>query len=142
MVLNRVISFTHPWSKTGIIALTLGGVLALVLVLLQPFDTYSMEMEYKGLRLSVYGLIVAVMVLLIHPLENFWYARQGRQWRVLNEVVMVATGLLLMLGATFLYLSYFINHEEPTLSSALDFMLYFGSPYIPLFTPLWLYLRY
>jgi hypothetical protein len=44
MQINRSISYTRSWKSTLLIAMILSAVFCFVLVFLQPFDTYNVEM--------------------------------------------------------------------------------------------------
>jgi len=139
--LNKTIAYIALWKHTFLVAGLLGVLLPALLIFLEPFDT-SNEFAYKNLRLSGYGLCLALPVLLLHPVENFIYRKQGKRWFVVNELFYIGITFLLMIACCFFYHFYVMSGlTTPNLGSIWNFLKYYGLPFTPILIPLWLYLR-
>ena len=139
--LNRSISYTYSWKATFLICLMLSGVLCFILIFLQPFDTYSVKMHYKNLKLAGYALPITVPILLIHLIENWWYRKQHK-WLVVNELVVIIAGLLFITFSSFLYLNNAVNQTAVPWKHFFRWFKTFGLPFSPLLQALWSYLRF
>ena len=142
MQLNRSIAFTASWKYTFFIALILGGLLAFILVFLQPFDTWQNVIPYKELLLSGYSLCIIIPVLLLHILETNWYQKNNSRWNVLNEIVILTLGFLFIGFLSFLYNTVIVNDLSPQWPYFWQWLRVFGLPFVPLVIPAWAYLRY
>ncbi|MEL7120130.1 MAG: hypothetical protein AAFO07_11835, partial [Bacteroidota bacterium] len=69
-MLKQSYKYTSSWYKTSLIALSVGGLLAFILIYLQPMDTYQSNISYKNLKLAGYGVVMFSMLMLLHFLEN------------------------------------------------------------------------
>ncbi len=138
---NRRIAFTKSWRYTFLIGIILGGVLAALLILLQPFDTYEHQSPTKNLELAGYAPLLLIAVLSIHFLEKWTYRIQRNQWRMWNEALILMLGSLWMLGFCYVYNSWVINQVEIGWLYYGQWMWYNGSPFLIFLMPIWLYIR-
>ena len=140
-MLKQPYKYTSSWFRTSLIALFVGGLLAFILIYLQPMDTYQSTISYKKLKLAGYGVVMFVVLLLLHLLENWIYKRQNKQWFLFNEIGIFALGIFLMCFASYLHNAILVNNLKPKLVNGLEYVWYFALPYFPLMLPLWMFLR-
>ncbi len=139
--LNRTISYTKNWKNTFFIALLLGSFVSILLMTLEPFDN-SNTFPYKYLILSGYAFCIIIPLLLVHPLENYFYRIQTNRWFVLNECFYITATLFIIFLFSFFYHFYLVS-GLPSFTTELiwDFIKSFGVPFTPIVVPIWLYLR-
>jgi len=140
--LNRSISYTSSWKHTFFIGLILALGLAFILVFLQPFDTYSNKMPYKELKLSGYSFCVLIPALVLHIFEEFWFKKNHKKWFLINEIVSIAFGFILICALCFMYNYRIVNNKEFYFNDFYDWLRSFALPFVPIFIPIWVYLRY
>lgn len=141
MQINRSISYTKSWKSTIYIACIVAAVFCFVLIFLQPFDTYNVDMPYKNMKLLGYALPIIFSILIIHILENLWYKRQ-QKWLLWNEFLVLMLGLLLITFLSFIYLNNLVNPESLPWSEYFIWMQGYGLPFAPIMLALWGYLRF
>lgn len=141
MHINRSISYTRSWQSTLLICLILSAVFSFILVFLQPFDTYDVQMPHKNLKLVGYAIPITISILVIHIFENKWFAKQ-QKWLLWNELFIMGLGLLLITFLSFIYLNNFVNTKALPLSEFFAWLKIFGLPFAPLMLMLWAYLRF
>ncbi|MDC7997136.1 LytR/AlgR family response regulator transcription factor [Gilvibacter sediminis] len=141
-MLNRKVAYTSSWSKTLIVGLILGLILPLIIILLKPFDSEQYSASFKYLRIFGYAGVVAVCVLIVHAIENFFYLKSSRQWKFWQELVVLLVAAPIMVCLSGVYNFYVINSESNLSWSWLaDFLVNFGLPFAPLLIPAWAALR-
>ncbi|MFS4445355.1 LytTR family DNA-binding domain-containing protein [Maribacter sp. 2307UL18-2] len=139
--LNKTIAYTKNWKPTFWIALVLGVLLSLLLITLEPFDN-SNSFSNKYFILSGYTLCILIPVLLVHPIENYFYTLQTNRWYIINEILYVVSTLFIIFLFSFLYHFYVVSGLSSfTFASIWDFIKDYGVPFIPIVVPLWVYLR-
>jgi hypothetical protein len=141
MQIKRSISYTRSWKSTLLIALILSAVFCFLLIFLQPFDTYSVDMPYKNLKLLGYALPIIAALLLIHPFENQVFIKQ-QKWMLWNELLVMFVGMLLITFLSFLYLNNVVNSAAVPMADFFPWFKGFGLPFAPLMLILWAYLRF
>jgi hypothetical protein len=140
--LKRQIHFVASIRKKVLIGLLLGIYLSFIVIVLQPFDTSQFKAEYKTLLLSGYGILTFVVFVMQGCIENRWYSRLGKVWRVYNEII--ATLLFCLFSGTVLYMYNMsvINEENGyTIKSYWLFLHITVACMTPVFVPPMLYLR-
>jgi hypothetical protein len=142
MQLNRDISFTASWKKTVLIGAVMSFPMIFIQVFLQPFDTFISDTAFKGLKLSGYGFVVLLTVVMLHYPEQYVYQKRGQKWTVFNEMVTLILGFFLMGILGFSYNNLVFNDLNMSISSAPGWFASYALPFAPLFIPLWAYLRY
>lgn len=116
--------------------------LSFIVIVLQPFDTSQFQADHKVLLLSGYGILTFVVFVIQGSIENIWYLRFGKVWRVSHEII--ATTIFCLLAGTVLYLyNVYIVNEGKSVStgSYLNFIFITTAAMIPVFVPPMLYLR-
>lgn len=142
MQLNRSIAFTSSWLYTLYTGLLVGLVLSAILVFLQPFDTYQLDLEHKNLKLWGYGLCILVPVLIIHIPERSWYKKQQHKWFLGNEIVSLTVGFIGIMICCYCYNTIVVNNLPLRWGGFINWCLSFGIPFIPFLIPVWLFLRH
>lgn len=139
--LNKTIAYTKNWKHTFLIALLLGALVPILLMTLEPFDT-SNTFSYKYIILSGYALCIIIPLIIVHPIENYFYKIQTNRWFIINEFLYIIATLFIIFLFSFFYHFYLVS-GLPSFTSQLirDFITSFGLPFIPIVIPLWLYLR-
>ncbi|QLG43972.1 LytTR family DNA-binding domain-containing protein [Costertonia aggregata] len=138
---NKTISYTKNWKHTFLIALVLGALVPILLMTLEPFDNSNI-FAYKYLIISGYAPCIIIPVLLVHPLENYFYKIQTNRWYIVNEFFYIIATLFVIFLFTFFYHFYVVSGLTSfTYKSIFDFVKSFGLPFTPIAVPLWLYLR-
>lgn len=139
--LNKTIAYTKNWKHTFLIALLLGALVPILLMTLEPFDN-SNTFSYKYLILSGYTLCIIIPLILIHPIENYFYKIQKNRWFIINEFLYIIGTLFIIFIFSFFYHFYVVS-GLPSFTSELiwNFIESFGLPFIPIVVPLWIYLR-
>jgi hypothetical protein len=142
MQLNRNISYTYSWRYTALISVILSAFIIAILILLQPFDTYQYNDYYKTVKLFGYCLVIATPILLFHTLENYWFLKDNKRWRLSKEIITISTVFITISVFAYMYNSYVINNTPISWQGAINWSLSFGLPFAPLFIPIWIYLRF
>jgi|GEM_PF-1432618 len=138
---NKTIAYTKNWNHTLWIALLLGVLPSMLLITLEPFDN-SNNFSNKYPILSGYALCVIFPILLVHPIENYIYKSQKNRWFVLNECIYIIATLFILFLFSFFYHFYVVSGLATFNSATIwSFIGTFGLPFIPIFVPVWLYLR-
>ncbi len=141
MNFSRLIAYTSSWYNTFLLSLILATMIVVVLTFLQPFDIYGNEIAYKNLKLIGYGICTILPILLIHILEEFWFRHTYEKWHFYQEIIIIILGFLLILIISYFYNVLLVNNNIES-SNIFQWVKYFGLPFIPIFIPLWIYLRF
>ena len=139
--LNKEIPFTSSWKHTMIIALAMSLLLVFIMVFLQPFDT-SVDAPLIILGLSGYGLCVFSAIVITHYLELFRFYKRDKKWFLSDELFALTFGMILISVLAYLYHSLVFSDSIIGLRNMVNWGLYYGLPFAPLFIPLWAYLRF
>ena len=70
--INRETPFNFGFKNQCIVAILLGGILALVLIFLEPFDTNAFEAENKHLIFTGFGIVFSTFYLVNSRMEITW----------------------------------------------------------------------
>lgn len=139
--LRKELDFVPNWKRAAFTGLSLGLVLSLLMILLQPFDTYQYQSPYKNLELLGYAPCIMVSMLLMVPLENWLFHRQGQKWQIWNETLIILLGGVLMMTASHIYNVLTISGGVPSLRSWWSFIKGFGLPFFIFLAPIWAVIR-
>lgn len=142
MWLKKEHPFTPSWKRTMRIGSVLGLGLALIMIFLQPFDTYSFQAPLKNLLLLGYAPCILVVALVVHPSENWLYRQQGERWYTWSEIMILLVGGLLMMSISYLYNTSVVNQFKLSFSAWWNFIVDFGSPLFLFLGPFWGFLRF
>jgi hypothetical protein len=141
MNVDSIISYNSSWYHTFLVSLLLATMIVVVLVFLQPFDIYGNEIAYKNVKLIGYGICIILPILLIHILEEFWFRCTHEKWYFYQELVAVILGFLLISISAYFYNAFVVNDNIHS-SHVFHWVKDFGLPFIPVFIPFWVYLRF
>jgi len=139
--LNKTITYTKNWKHTFLIAFLLGTFVAVLLIALEPFDN-DKSFSNKHFILSGYAFCVAIPLILVHPIENYFYKSQANRWFISSESCYIIATLFMIFLCSFFYHFYVISGLSSfTFKSIWGFIKSFGIPFIPIVVPIWIYLR-
>jgi len=113
-----------------------------ILIFLQPFDTYQTDMPFKNLKLLGYSVCIIMPVMFLHTFEELWYKRNKSKWFLYQEIIILFFGFILISIASFFYNAIVVNDINVEYNYILTWSLNFGLPFVPVFIPLWAYLRF
>ena len=139
--LRKELDFVPNWKRAAFTGLGLGLVLSLLMILLQPFDTYQYQSPYKNLELLGYTPCIMLSMLLMVPLENWFFHRQGQRWQIWNEILVILLGGVVMMTASHIYNVLTISGGVPSLRSWWLFIKGFGLPFFIFLAPMWAVVR-
>ncbi len=139
--LRTELDFVPSWKRAAFTGLSLGLVLSLLMILLQPFDTYQYQSPYKNLELLGYAPCIMFCILLLVAVENWLFLRQGQKWQIWNEALVILLGGLLMMTASHIYNVLAISGGMPSLRSWWLFIQGFGLPFFIFLAPIWAVVR-
>lgn len=139
--LKKEISYVPNGKTAAIVGVLVGLTLSLLIILLQPFDTYQHQSPYKNLSLLGYTPVVMLAAILVVPLEHWLFRLQDQKWRVWQEGMTVTIGGMIMMSLSHVYNAIVINDILPTWSSWWFFMKGIAMPFFVFLSPIWILLR-
>jgi hypothetical protein len=139
--LKRQIHFVRSIGRKVLVGLILCIYLCFIVIFLKPFDTSQFEAEYKTALLSGYGIFTFVVLVIHGCIENVWYFRLGKVWRVRHEIISIFLFCLFAGTVLYLYNRLVVNLTGLTLYTYWRFLSITVLCMIPVFIPLMLYLR-
>lgn len=142
MLLNRAIAYTSNWLNTLVLSSILATIIVFILIFLQPFESYSSDIPFKNLKLIGYGICIIVTILIIHFLEEYWFYKTNDKWSLFQELIILIIGFFFITILSYFYNTYIVNDLSINTNYILQWMIDFGVPFIPIFMPLWVYLRF
>ena len=142
MLKNRAIAYTSSWLNTFFLSCILATIIVFILIFLQPFEPYSTDIPFINLKLIGYGLCIIVTLLVIHFLEEYWFHKTNEKWFVFQELIILTIGFFFITILSYFYNTYIVNDLNIETNYVLQWMIEFGMPFIPIFIPLWIYLRF
>ncbi|NAS13008.1 LytTR family DNA-binding domain-containing protein [Poritiphilus flavus] len=107
--LHKQISFNSRFKNQLAIALILGGILALIMIFLGPFDTDRFQSNYKNLILGGFGVLFSIFYVINARLESWWYTANHKKWTIKNEVIAFLTLMLISSIPIHFYNQVFLN---------------------------------
>lgn len=140
-VLSKQIHFTASFGRKILVGFILGVFLSFVIIVLEPFDTDQFHSDHKLLVLSIFGILIFAAFVIYSCLENFWYSRVGKVWRISHEIGSTILFFLFSGSVLFLYNGLVINQQTYSIGSHLLYLRTIVLAMIPVFAPLMIYLR-
>lgn len=119
----------------------MGGFLSFIIIFLEPFDTNEYEHSYKLLLLSGYGGLIFLVFVTLSFIENIWYYRTNKVWRLSFEVVSTIIFFTVSGTVLFLYNHLIVNNLKYSLQ---DHWWYYKNIvifFIPILLPPLVYLK-
>lgn len=146
--LSKQIPYTYSFRKQFLIATILGLILAFILIFLRPFDTDGFESNHKYLILSAFGILFSILYMINAKIENLWYNRENKKWKIKHEIVSFLS-LLFVSGIIIhfynqVFLNDFFNYEYKEyeyIKHGLWFFRRFIIPVMLILLPFYIYLR-
>jgi hypothetical protein len=142
MLQNRSIAYTKGWLNTFFISGILAAIVICILIFLQPFDTYTSDVSYKNLKLVGYAFCIMIPILILHFFENYWFKKNNEKWLLYQEFFILTLGFFFISILSYFYNTYIVNDLKMNAGYILEWIKEFGAPFIPIFIPLWVYLRF
>lgn len=142
MQLSKPIAFIYSWTDKIKSALICGCLVALIMVLLQPFDTFQSEINFKVLKLSGYALVIIIPILITHIPERIYFKKKQQVWHIRNEIISTFFVIVLITITAYVYHGFTFSEAEFSESIFLQFSLNYSLPFIPILIPLFSYLRF
>ena len=141
MPLNRQINFVQSIKRKFLIGFALCLFLSFIIIVLQPFDTNQFKSSHKLLLLSGFGVVTFIVFVIQSSIENLWYYKIRKVWRVSHEVY--STIIFFAFSGTILYLynRIVVNELNYTLDTHLLYLRTIVVAMIPIFAPFMIYLR-
>jgi len=139
--LNKQIHFTASIKRKVLVGLIMGVFLSFVIIVLQPFDTDQFHSDHKLLVLSIFGILFFLAFVIYTILENFWYSRVHKVWRVSHEVISTILFFAFVGSVIFLYNSLMINQQSYSVKNHLLYLRTIVLAMTPVLAPLIIYLR-
>lgn len=139
--LRKEHSFSNQWKQAFWSGTLLGLGLALLMIFLQPFDTYTFQSPFKNLLLLGYAPCILAATLVIHPIETWLFRKQDHHWFLWNEILTLLVGGLLMMSFSYAYNTLAINGYPLSFSEWWEFLTAFGSPFFLFLGPIWGFVR-
>lgn len=121
-----------------VVAALIGVWLFLFLVLIAPFDTSDLSFLIRLQILPPYGIIAFVGYMILVPLQNQFYRKQGK-WNIPLEVIFLILFNLIVLLGSFAY------YKTDIINGTYSFTKFSFQVYYPIFfiiLPLLLFLRW
>lgn len=138
---SKQIHFTASIPRKIAVGLILGIFLSFVIIVLEPFDTDQFHSDHKLLVLSIFGILIFIAFVIYGILENFWYFRVRKVWRISHEIISTILFFLFSGSILFLYNGLVINQQSYSIGSHLLYLRTIVLAMIPVFAPLMIYLR-
>ncbi|MBF8455600.1 LytTR family transcriptional regulator [Kaistella sp. G5-32] len=142
MLFKRSIAYTSNWFHTLLLTSILAVLVVFILIFLQPFNTYAIEIPHKNIKVLGYGICIIIPLLFIHVFEQSWFKLNHQKWYLYQEIIVLFSGLLLISSVSYFYNTIVINHLEIEPKNILKWSIIFGLPFAPIFIPFWAYLRF
>ncbi|MNJ91824.1 putative two-component response-regulatory protein YehT [compost metagenome] len=139
--LSKQIHFTASIKRKILVGLILGVFLSFVIIVLEPFDTDQFQSDHKLLVLSIFGILIFIAFVIYTCLENFWYYRLRKVWRISHEIGSTILFFLFSGSVLFLYNGLVINQQTYSIGTHLLYLRTIVLAMIPVFAPLMIYLR-
>lgn len=134
-LLRRELPFVLGWRNMLILGTGLGLMSVAVTLFLEPFGTADYQAPLRTLRLSGYALCSIIPVAVFHAIDRAVYRRQGRHWRLYNELISRPLLLITIFTASWLYNIGVINGIAPSWSGWFDHMVFISLPYSAVLLP-------
>lgn len=140
--MKRSIAYTSNWLHTLMLSCILAFAIVFILIFLQPFDSYQSEMPFKNLKLFGYSACIILPIMFIHIFEELWFKFSNGKWYVYQEIISLFIGLIFIITASFFYNTIVVNDININLDYILRWAVVYGLPFVPIFIPLWIFLRF
>ncbi|TLF45293.1 LytR/AlgR family response regulator transcription factor [Maribacter aurantiacus] len=147
-ILNKQLYFSSKLKSQIGIAIILGFILALVMVLLKPFDTNGFDHSHKNLILSGFGLLFSIFYLISSRLENLWYKKKNKNWTLKYEIFAFVFLVILLFVPVHFYNQIFLNnilnrefHIYEYVGHGIWFLYQSMIPIMIIILPFYIYLR-
>jgi len=139
--LTKQIPFVTSIKKNIAAGFILGFLLAFIIIFLEPLDTHYFKSNYKTLFLSGYGIILFFVFFMHSSIENIFYNRFLKIWRICHEIISMLIFFTISGIIIYLYHYHFIINKPYAIKSFLLFMRNTILVFIPIFLPVFIYVR-
>lgn len=139
--LKLQIHFPYTFRSKLLIGLLLCAYLSFIIIVLEPFNTDQFTADYRLLLLSGYGVVVFLAFPVQSSIENIWYRKKQKVWRVSDEIVSAVVFLFFSGNLLYLYNTLVVNFKSLNIGSYKHFMFITVLSMVPVFVPAMLFLR-
>ena len=139
--LQKQIHFTASIPRKIGIGVILGLFLSFVIIVLEPFDTDQFHSDHKILVLSIFGILFGAAFIVYSILENLWYYRVRKVWRVYHELISTILFFAFAGSIIYLYNSLVINRLDYSFRNQLLYLRTIVLAMVPVMAPVVIYLR-
>ena len=133
--------FVASRKHSFLIALILGVCLSFIIIFLEPFDTNEFESSNRYILLLGFGGLFSLVYVVQSVFESYWYRRVHKVWSILTECIAMCVFFILAGTVIYLYNRFVINGLEYSFSSHIWYFTHIVSVMLPIFMPLFLFLR-
>jgi hypothetical protein len=119
----------------------MGFFLSFIIIFLEPFNTNDFESNNKTILLLGYGVLLFIFFLIQSMIENIWYYRVHKIWVISYEIISTVLFFSILGTVLYLYNRLVLNGNSYSIISHWWFYKNIIIVFIPIFFPLFLYLR-
>jgi len=120
------LSFNPEFKPHFFLALFLSVWLATFLIFIAPFDLGTIPLNVRLVLVPPYGLIFLFSYIILIPIQNWLYRKNGR-WNILLELLFITLFFLLTFSVTFFY------YKSPVVNGDYSFSQFLSGIYLPIF---------
>ncbi|MEO0572703.1 MAG: LytTR family DNA-binding domain-containing protein [Bacteroidota bacterium] len=147
-LLHNQIPFNSSLKNQFVIAIILGLLLALILIFLEPFDTYRFESNQKNVIFCGFGILFSLLYLMNARIETWWYGFLDRKWTVKNEIFtfifLVVVSSIPIHFYNQIFLNDLLDHDFVATEYVKHLIWFFRNSVLPIMTillPFFIYIR-
>jgi len=112
-IFNRLHPFYDNTQSILLRLLIIGGLVAFILIVFQPFGTDDFQHPYKNLYLAGHGFVAALafgFVMLVLP-RLFPYQIREEKWVLWKHILLFGFGFILSFLGSYFYMNWFFNQS-------------------------------
>jgi hypothetical protein len=119
----------------------MGFFLSFIIIFLEPFNTNDFESNNKTILLLGYGVLLFIFFLIQSIIENIWYYSVNKIWVISYEIISIILFFSILGTVFYVYNELVLNGGSYSIKSHWWFYKNIIIVFIPIFSPLFLYLR-
>lgn len=139
--MTKQINYTSSLKNKVLIGFIMGFFLSFIIIFLEPFNTNDFESNNKTVLLLGYGVLLFIFFLIQSIIENIWYYSVNKIWVISYEIISIILFFSISGTVFYLYNELVLNGGSYSIKSHWWFYKNIIIVFIPIFFPLFLYLR-